>query len=39
MIGKKVEKTQKTKKDGAYRPSALYRLKKSSMLELPEVLE
>jgi hypothetical protein len=39
MIGKKVEKTQKTKKDGAYRPSALYRLKKSSMIELPEVLE
>jgi hypothetical protein len=39
MIGRKVEKTQRTKKDGAYRPSALYRLKKSSMIELPETLE
>jgi hypothetical protein len=39
MIGKKVEKTQETKRDGAYRPSTLYRLKKSSMIELPEVIE
>jgi hypothetical protein len=39
MIGKKVEKTQKTKRDGAYRPSTLYRLKKSSMIELPEAVE
>jgi hypothetical protein len=39
MIGRKVEKTQKTKKDGAYRPSTLYRLKKSSIIELPEVID
>jgi len=32
-ISKKVEETQSTKKAGAYRPSKLYRLKKSSIIE------
>jgi len=32
LIGKKVEKTEQIKKDGAYRPSQLYRLKKESVL-------
>jgi len=39
MIRKKVEITQETKKDGAYRPSKLYKLKKSSIIESPEVFE
>lgn len=33
LISKKIEKTDETKKAGAYRPSALYRLKKSAIIE------
>lgn len=39
LIRRKVEKTQETKKAGAYRPSQLYRLKKSAMIEPPDTLE
>ncbi|MDR2903428.1 MAG: NUDIX domain-containing protein [Clostridiales bacterium] len=36
-VNKKVEPTEDTKKDGAHRPSKLYRLRRASIIEDPDV--